>query len=148
MQLWKRLRSGLASKLNCLRMALDFKGPPAHLDCQQPSMVVLPLPCLDRRHLRACPLQRSLVRLQPKTQAETFPASNSSSGAGCSNEFHKKKNCDVTLTLQGGSARINEDSNSHLDPAALLQEARHRRSSPTASPQLLSPPKEYSGQTF
>ena len=82
MQLWKRLRSGLTS-LNCLRMALDFEGPPAHRDCQQPSMVVLPLPRLDRRHLRARPLQRSLVRLQPKTQAETFPASNSSTGASC-----------------------------------------------------------------
>jgi len=50
---------------------------------------------------------------------------------------------------QGNSARINEDSNSHLDPCSLLQEARQRRASPaTNSQHHLSPPREYRGQTF
>jgi len=52
-------------------------------------------------------------------------------------------------TPYGGSARINDDSNPHLDPCSLLQEARQQRTSPAANKsQHLSPPKEYRGQTF
>ena len=143
MQFWKCLRSGLAkiSKrkhpfLGCFH-EMQNQGAVTHLDpcfCLA-ALVVLPLPRLDRSHLHPRPLQRPLLRLQPTASASTFPPTHTlrKSALHTFSVFvGKKDTCEVNSKIQeikkplgifaqGGSARINDDSNSHLDPCSLLQ---------------------------